>query len=199
MLCLPTRVCAQPGLAVRAVSAIGAHLELAGGLGMIGLGILRSLDALHSLGLRTEGHSLSRPCASQQGWRRSVVWVSSEQPKRAAVAQLRQASLPVLRHVQWKHCRAARLRAANLVRGSVQDEQLPRAVSATVFGEKKRTKKRISGKRLRVRRGHPLATSPCKRLILGAPRGSLGAIHQYLWNGGSIYRAPSLRSSGSSP
>ena len=53
--------------------------------------------------------SLSRPCASQQGWRRSVVWVSSEQPKRAAVAQLRQASLPVLRHVQWKHCRAARL------------------------------------------------------------------------------------------
>ena len=46
---------------------------------------------------------------SQQGWRRSVVWVSSEQPKRAAVAQLRQASLPVLRHVQWKHCRAARL------------------------------------------------------------------------------------------
>ena len=109
MLCLPPRACAQPGLAVRAVSAIGAHLELAGGLGMIGLGILRSPDALHSLGLRTEGHSLSRPCASQQGWRRSVVWVSSEQPKRAAVAQLRQASLPVLRHVQWKHCRAARL------------------------------------------------------------------------------------------
>ena len=136
MLCLPTRVCAQPGLAVRAVSAIGAHLELAGGLGMIGLGILRSPDTLHSLGLRTEGHSLSRPCASQQGWRRSVVWVSSEQPKRAAVAQLRQASLPVLRHVQWKHCRAARLRAANLVRGSVQDEQLPRAVSATVLGKK---------------------------------------------------------------
>ena len=109
MLCLPTRACAQPGLAVRAVSAIGAHLELAGRLGMIDLGILRSPDALHSLGLRTEGHSLSRPCASQQGWRRSVVWVSSEQPKRAAVAQLRQASLPVLRHVQWKHCRAARL------------------------------------------------------------------------------------------
>jgi len=109
LLCLPTRVCAQPGLAVRAVSAIGAHLELAGRLGVIGLGILRSPDALHSLGLRTEGYSLSRPCASQQGWRRSVVWVSSEQPKRAAVAQLRQASLPVLRHVQWKHCRAARL------------------------------------------------------------------------------------------
>ena len=118
MLCLPTRACAQPGLAVRAVSAIGAHLELAGRLGMIGLGILRSPDALHSLGLRTEGHSLSRPCASQQGWRRSVVWVSSEQPKRAAVAQLRQASLPVLRHVHWKHCRAARLRAASLARGS---------------------------------------------------------------------------------
>ena len=37
--------------------------------------------------------SLSRPCASQQGWPRSVVWVSSEQPKRAAVAQLRQVSL----------------------------------------------------------------------------------------------------------
>ena len=97
MLCLPTRVCAQPGLAVRAVSAIGAHLELAGRLGMIGLGILRSPDALHSLGLRTEGHSLSRPCASQQGWRRSVVWVSSEQPKRAAVAQLRQAMHPELK------------------------------------------------------------------------------------------------------
>lgn len=117
MLCLPTRVCAQPGLAVRAVSAIGAHLELAGRLGMVGLGILRSPDTLHSLGLRTEGHSLSRPCASQQGWRRSVVWVSSEQPKRAAVAQLRQASLPVLRHVQWKHCRAARLPSSQPPRG----------------------------------------------------------------------------------
>ena len=94
MLCLPTRACAQPGLAVRAVSAIGAHLELAGRLGS---------------GASHPRASLSRPCASLQGWRRSVAWVSSEQPKRAAVAQLRQASLPVLRHVQWKHCRAARL------------------------------------------------------------------------------------------
>ena len=164
LLCLPTRVCAQPGLAVRAVSAIVAHLELAGGLGMIGLGILRSPDALHSLGLRTEGHSLSRPCASQQGWRRSVVWVSSEQPKRAAVAQLRQASLPVLRHVQWKHCRAARLPSSQpRERQPSRDEQIPRAVSARGFGGNSRTKKRISGKCLRVRRGHPWATSPCKR------------------------------------
>ena len=40
--------------------------------------------------------SLSRPCASQQGWRRSVVWVSSQRKlaeHRAAVPQLRQASL----------------------------------------------------------------------------------------------------------
>ena len=142
MLCLPTRVCAQPGLAVRAVSAIGAHLELAGGLGMIGLGILRSPDALHSLGLRTEGHSLSRPCASQQGWRRSVVWVSSEQPKRAPVAQLRQAS-PLCFGMcsgstgEQPDCEQPASRAA-----AVQDEQLPRAVSATGFGGNSRTKKR---------------------------------------------------------
>ena len=187
MLCLPTRVCAQPGLAVRAVSAIGAHLELAGGLGMIGLGILRSPDALHSLGLRTEGHSLSRPCASQQGWRRSVVWVSSEQPKRAAVAQLRQASLPVLRHVQWKHCRAARLPSSQpRARPPSRPSSLPRAVSATVLGAIRGRKKNIFEKRLRVRRAHPCATPPCKRLILGALRGSVGAIHQYFGNGGSI-------------
>ena len=40
--------------------------------------------------------SLSRPCASQQGWPRSVVWVSSQRKlagHRAAVPQLRQASL----------------------------------------------------------------------------------------------------------
>ena len=133
------RACAQPGLAVRAVSAIGAHLELAGRLGMVGLGILRSPDTLHSLGLRTEGHSLSRPCASQQGWRRSVVWVSSEQPKRAAVAQLRQASLPVLRHVQWKHLRAAR---PPRTRHAARDEPGPRASRDPVLGGKSRTKRR---------------------------------------------------------
>ena len=40
--------------------------------------------------------SLSRPCASQQGWPRSVVWVSSQRKLaeyRAAVPQLRQGSL----------------------------------------------------------------------------------------------------------
>ena len=40
--------------------------------------------------------SLSRPCTSQQGWPRSVVWVSSQRKLaeyRAAVPQLRQASL----------------------------------------------------------------------------------------------------------
>ena len=62
---------------------------------------------------------------------------------------------------------------------AVQDEQLPRAVSATGFGGNTRTKKRIFEKRLRVRRAHPWATPPCKRLILGALRGSVGAIHQY--------------------
>ena len=56
LLCLPMRACAQPGLAVRAVSAIGAHLELAGRLGMVGLGILRSPAAVHALGLRAEGN-----------------------------------------------------------------------------------------------------------------------------------------------
>ena len=150
MLCLPRRVCAQPGLAVRAVSAIGAHLELAGRLGMIGLGILRSPDALHSLGLRTEGHSLSRPCASQQGWRRSVVWVSSEQPKRAAVAQLRQASLPVLRHVHWKHCRAARLpssqpRARQPSRTSSSRAPCRRQVLGAISRQKKGFSKTIAG------------------------------------------------------
>ena len=148
MLCLPTRVCAQPGLAVRAVSAIGAHLELAGRLGVIGLGILRSPDALHSLGLRTEGYSLSRPCTSQQGWRRSVVWVSSEQPKRAAVAQLRQASLPVLRHVQWKHCRAARLpssqpRARPPSRTSSSRAPCRRQVLGAIGGRKRNFRKTI--------------------------------------------------------
>ena len=56
LLCLPMRACAQPGLAVRAVSAIGAHLELAGRLGMVGLGILRSPAAVHALGDRAEGN-----------------------------------------------------------------------------------------------------------------------------------------------
>ena len=40
--------------------------------------------------------SLSRPCASQQGWPRSVVWVSSQRKlaeHRGAVPQLRQVSL----------------------------------------------------------------------------------------------------------
>ena len=40
--------------------------------------------------------SPGRPCASQQGWRRSAVWVSSQRKlaeHRAAVPQLRQASL----------------------------------------------------------------------------------------------------------
>ena len=143
MLCLPTRVCAQPGLAVRAVSAIGAHLELAGGLGMIGLGILRSPDALHSLGLRTEGHSLSRPCASQQGWRRSVVWVSSEQPKRAAVAQLRRPASLCFGMCSGSTAEQPDCRAASLREAAVQDEQLPRAVSATGFGGNKQTKKGI--------------------------------------------------------
>ena len=59
LLCLPMRACAQPGLAVRAVSAIGAHLELAGRLGMVGLGILQSPAAVHALGLRAEGHLLA--------------------------------------------------------------------------------------------------------------------------------------------
>ena len=68
---------------------------------------------------------------------------------------------------------------------AVQDEQLPRAVSATGFGGNTRTKKRIFEKRLRVRRVHPWATPPCKRLILGALRGSVGAIDQYFGNGGS--------------
>ena len=77
-------------------------------------------------------------------------------------------------------CRAASLREA-----AVQDEQLPRAVSATGFGGNTRTKNRIFEKRLRVRRVHPWATPPCKRLILGALRGSVGAIAQYFGNGGS--------------
>ena len=59
LLCLPTRACAQPGLAVRTVSAIGAHLELAGQLRMVGLGMLRSPAAVHALGLRAEGHLLA--------------------------------------------------------------------------------------------------------------------------------------------
>ena len=131
--------------------------------------------------------SLSRPCALQQGWRRSVVWVSSEQPKRAAVAQLRQASLPVLRHVHWKHCRAARLpssqpRARPPSRTSSSRAPCRRQVLGAIRGQKTG----IFEKRLRVRRAHPWATPPCKRLILGALRGSVGAIHQYLWNGGSF-------------
>ena len=109
---------------------------------MLGLSILRSPAALHALGLRTEGHSLSRPCASQQGWRRSVVWVSSEQPKRAAVAQLRQVSL-----VCASACAVEALPSSQTAEqpasraAAVQDEQLPRAVSATGFGGKSRTKK----------------------------------------------------------
>ena len=86
--------------------------------------------------------SLSRPCALQQGWRRSVVWVSSEQPKRAPVAQLRQAS-PLCfgmcsgSTAEQPDCEQPASRAA-----AVQDEQLPRAVSATGFGGNSRTKKR---------------------------------------------------------
>ena len=68
---------------------------------------------------------------------------------------------------------------------AVQAEQLPRAVSATVLGAIRGRKKNIFEKRLRVRRAHPCATPPCKRLILGALRGSVGAIHQYFGNGGS--------------
>ena len=86
--------------------------------------------------------SLSRPCALQQGWRRSVVWVSSEQPKRAAVAQLRQVSL-----VCASACAVEALPSSQTAEqpasraAAVQDEQLPRAVSATGFGGKSRTKK----------------------------------------------------------
>ena len=90
--------------------------------------------------------SLSRPCASQQGWPRSVVWVSSQRKLaeyRAAVPQLRQASLaggsacavealPSSQTAEQPASRAA----------AVQDEQPPRAVSATGFGGKSRTKKR---------------------------------------------------------
>ena len=125
---------------------------------------------------------------SQQGWRRSVVWVSSEQPKRAAVAQLRQVSL-----VCASACAVEALPSSQTAEqpasreAAVQDEQLPRAVSATGFGGNTRTKKRIFEKRLRVRRVHPWATPPCKRLILGALRGSVGAIVQYFGNGGSTY------------
>ena len=88
--------------------------------------------------------SLSRPCASQQGWRRSVVWVSSEQPKRAAVAQLRQVSL-----VCASACGVEALPSSQTTEqpasraAAVQDEQLPRAVSATGFGGNKQTKKGI--------------------------------------------------------
>ena len=78
--------------------------------------------------------SLSRPCASQQGWQRSVVWVSSEQPRRVDVAQLRQASSPVLRHVQWKHCRASRLPSSQPRRGTAPGTSRPRALSAASFG-----------------------------------------------------------------
>ena len=153
LLCLPMRACAQPGLAVRAVSAIGAHLELAGRLGMVGLGILRSPAAVHALGLRAEGHLLAvhAPRSKDGG----VVWVSSQRKLaeyRAAVPQLRQGSLaggsacavealPSSQTAEQPASRAA----------AVRDEQPPRAVSATVFGGKTRTKKRIFGKRLRVR------------------------------------------------
>ena len=129
--------------------------------------------------------SLSRPCASQQGWRRSVVWVSSEQPKRAAVAQLRRPASLCFGMCSGSTAEQPDCRAASLREAAVQDEQLPRAVSVTGFGGNTRTKKRIFEKRLRVRRAHPWATPPCKRLILGALRGSVGAIVQYFPNGGS--------------
>ena len=97
LLCLPMRACAQPGLAVRAVSAIGAHLELAGRLGMVGLGMIVAIAGRRPRsGASRRRASLSRPCTSQQGWPRSVVWVSSQRKlaeHRAAVPQLRQGSL----------------------------------------------------------------------------------------------------------
>ena len=133
----PRGLALRPGLAVRAVSAIGAHLELAGGLGMIGLGILRSPDALHSLGLRTEGHSLSRPCASQQGWRRSVVWVSSEQPKRAAVAQLRRPASLCFGMCSGSTAEQPDCRAASLARGRRPGRAAPaRRVGDRFWGQK---------------------------------------------------------------
>ena len=85
--------------------------------------------------------SLSRPCASQQGWRRSVVWVSSEQPKRAAVAQLRQVSL-----VCASACAVEALPSSQTAEqpasraAAVQDEQTRAPCRRPVLGRKYRTK-----------------------------------------------------------
>ena len=85
--------------------------------------------------------SLSRPCALQQGWRRSVVWVSSEQPKRAAVAQLRQVSL-----VCASACAVEALPSSQTAEqpasrtAAVQDEQTRAPCRRPVLGRKYRTK-----------------------------------------------------------
>ena len=78
-------------------------------------------------------------------------------------------------------------RAASLARGRRPGRAAPaRRVGDRFWGqyadEKKYYRKAIE----RVRRAHPWATPPCKRRILGALRGSVGAIHQYFGNGGSI-------------
>ena len=76
---------------------------------MVGLGMLRSPAALHALGLRTEGHSLSRPChRSKDG---GAAWFGSLQSSRREQPwhSLGRSASSVLRYVQWKHCRAARL------------------------------------------------------------------------------------------
>ena len=99
--------------------------------------------------------SLSRPCASQQGWPRSVVWVSSQRKLaeyRAAVPQLRQGSLaggsacavealPSSQTASHAACRQGRARPARVPRPG--------------FGGQIADKKVKSGKRLRDRRAHP--------------------------------------------
>ena len=181
MLCLPTRVCAQPGLAVRAVSAIGAHLELAGGLGMIGLGILRSPDALHSLGLRTEGHSLSRPCASQQGWRRSVVWVSSEQPKRAAVAQLRRPASLCFGMCSGSTAEQPDCRAASLARGRRPGRAAPARRVGDSFGGNTRTEKEDFRKTIAGSSSSSLCHTTMQKAHPGRAQGVSGSDSSILW------------------
>ena len=136
------RACAQPGLAVRAVSAIGAHLELAGRLGMVGLGILRSPAAVHALGDRAEGNFPAvHAHRSKNG---SAAWFGSPPSRhpRSTVppchSRGRAASL-VARHVQWKHLRAAR---PPRTRHPRKDEQARSASRDPVLGGKSRTKRR---------------------------------------------------------
>ena len=127
--------------------------------------------------------SLSRPCTSQQGWPRSVVWVSSQRKLaeyRAAVPQLRQGSL-----AGGSACAVEAPPSSQTASHAApaQGRAGPQRVPRPGFGGKIADKKPHSGKRLRLRRDHPWAVSPRERLMLGALQGSMGAIRQYLWNG----------------